>query len=140
MRDVATSTPDERVRRGRYLQAARERAGVSQDDVADLLGYAKGAIVGHWEQGRRDPSLANLKRMAAIYGVPLALFTEPPASELDVIEDAILREERRAVVRGLDEEAEAEERQHQEARTWAQRAEPPTLRRVNHPEGEPGRW
>lgn len=125
---VAQSSSEERTRRGRYLRAARERAGMFQGDVADTLGYSVAASISHWERGRRDPSLADLKQLAAVYGVPLSLFIDPPPSELDAIDDAI-----RAA-----EEAERSGDQSREARAWVASRDMPTPHIVQSP-GPPDR-
>lgn len=47
------------------------RAGLSQDEVAALLGIASGAEVSRHETFQRMPSLTTALRYEAIFGVPL---------------------------------------------------------------------
>lgn len=54
-----------------YLRTFRLRAGLSQDEVAALLGVAGGAEVSRHETFRRMPSLATALRYEAIFGVPV---------------------------------------------------------------------
>lgn len=46
--------------------AARERAGLSQPDVARILGVDQSAV-SHWETGRTKPRVGTLMRLAALY-------------------------------------------------------------------------
>lgn len=54
-----------------YLRAYRKRAGLSQDDVAFLLGYKSGAQVSRYERGARKPTLENALTFEAILSVPV---------------------------------------------------------------------
>ena len=54
-----------------YLRTFRLRAGLSQDEVAALLGVAGGAEVSRHETFRRMPSLATALRYEAIFGIPV---------------------------------------------------------------------
>src|SRR5215208_3469871 len=54
-----------------YLRTIRMRAGLSQDEVAALLGVASGAEVSRHETFRRMPSLTTALRYEAIFGVPV---------------------------------------------------------------------
>lgn len=55
----------------RKLRAARETAGLTQDEVARRLS-ASSANVRAWESGSRRPDVHNLVRLAQVYGVPAA--------------------------------------------------------------------
>jgi transcriptional regulator with XRE-family HTH domain len=54
-----------------YLRTHRKRAGLSQDDVAALLGGHSGAAVSRLERFRRQPSLKTALVLEAIYRVPI---------------------------------------------------------------------
>jgi transcriptional regulator with XRE-family HTH domain len=54
-----------------YLRTFRLRAGLSQDEVAALVGVAGGAEVSRHETFRRMPTLATALRYEAIFGVPV---------------------------------------------------------------------
>lgn len=75
----AVATPDgSGKRRSRLLRslvasrvtAARKHAGLSRQDLADLLGLSERAVE-HWEKGLRVPELRNLCRIAAYCDVTL---------------------------------------------------------------------
>lgn len=61
------------------LKRARERAGLTQREVADALGITPQAV-SQYEGGKRVPRPAVLERMARLYGVSLGFFfdEEPP--------------------------------------------------------------
>lgn len=50
---------------------ARERAGISLTEAAKALEVTKSAI-SIWENGKGNPLLGNLKKMASLYGVSIA--------------------------------------------------------------------
>jgi transcriptional regulator with XRE-family HTH domain len=54
-----------------YLRTFRLRAGLSQEEVAALLGVASGSEVSRHETFRRMPSLATALRYEAIFGIPV---------------------------------------------------------------------
>jgi len=51
------------------LRRLRERAGLWQQDVADRLGFSSTGWISRWEQGQTIPSLENIFKLAALYGV-----------------------------------------------------------------------
>jgi transcriptional regulator with XRE-family HTH domain len=53
-----------------YLSMHRKRAGLSQDDVAFLLGCQHGTLVSRYERARRQPTLETALSYEAILGVP----------------------------------------------------------------------
>lgn len=70
---------------------ARERANLTQTAVAGELGLrsqAKSTVSG-WESGAREPRLRYLKALAKLYGVPLDLFTDPPATAYEEIDERL---------------------------------------------------
>jgi transcriptional regulator with XRE-family HTH domain len=54
-----------------YLRTIRLRAGLSQDEVAALLGVTGGSEVSRHETFRRLPNLTTALRYEAIFGVPV---------------------------------------------------------------------
>jgi DNA-binding XRE family transcriptional regulator len=54
-----------------YLLTYRKRTGLSQDELAFLLGSKSGTKVSRHEQGRREPSLRTAFAYAAVYQVPV---------------------------------------------------------------------
>jgi transcriptional regulator with XRE-family HTH domain len=53
-----------------YLRASRKKAGLSQDDLAFLLGCGSGTKVSRYELFRRQPGLATVFALEAIFGKP----------------------------------------------------------------------
>ena len=59
-----------------YLKSYRMRAGLSQDELAFLLGLSGGPKVSRYERGRRIPTLKTLLAYERVLGVPTReLFT-----------------------------------------------------------------
>jgi transcriptional regulator with XRE-family HTH domain len=54
-----------------YLKSHRKRSGLSQDEVAFLLGCASGAKVSRYERMVRQPTLETALACEAVYGVPV---------------------------------------------------------------------
>lgn len=64
-----------------HLRAAREASGLSQEAAARAVGAA-GNTWARWEQGRHEPDLMTLRRVAAVLHVTLAaLLSDLPAGE-----------------------------------------------------------
>lgn len=53
-----------------YLRRHRKRAGLSQDEVAFLLGGRSGAKISQYERFRRRPTLETAFAFEAAFGVP----------------------------------------------------------------------
>jgi transcriptional regulator with XRE-family HTH domain len=53
-----------------YLRTYRKRSGLSQDEVASLLGCQSGAKVSRYERFARVPTLENALAYEALFGVP----------------------------------------------------------------------
>jgi len=77
-----------------YLRTFRRRAGLSQEDVALLLGCTNGSKVSRYEQFARQPTLATALACAALFGVPLR---ELFASMYDEAYEAVLARARSLV-------------------------------------------
>jgi transcriptional regulator with XRE-family HTH domain len=73
---------------GTRIRAARETAGMIQQQLADVLDVTQ-AAVSRWESGERDPGVADLIRIADALGVqaasllPAEPWVTPPAPEPD---------------------------------------------------------
>ena len=52
------------------LKQAREEKGISQVEAARAIGVSQAAYC-YYEQGLRDPSLENIKRLSRLYNVSL---------------------------------------------------------------------
>jgi transcriptional regulator with XRE-family HTH domain len=62
----------------RTLQALRAERGWSLDQLAARSGVSKGVLVS-LEQGRSNPNLATLARIADAFGLPVTRLIDPPA-------------------------------------------------------------
>lgn len=52
---------------GRSLKRLREKAGISQKDVANALRYDTPQFVSNWERGISEPSIKSIKQLAKLY-------------------------------------------------------------------------
>lgn len=52
------------------IKEIREGKGWTQGELAKRCGFHQSAI-GHWESGRREPSLTNASKLANVLGVTL---------------------------------------------------------------------
>ncbi len=55
---------------GNYLYEKRKAAGLSQSQVARLLGLSDKAV-SKWENGRAKPTTESLRKLSALFGVPV---------------------------------------------------------------------
>src|SRR5690606_10484118 len=98
---------------------ARERAGLTQEQVAEMIGVDRTTIIG-WEKGRRHPR-AHLPTLAKIYGVStddlygLDAPEPTPAGDaslaerlLRILEDFAAGERERGIAERIRAEAERE--------------------------------
>lgn len=67
---------------GKKLKEIRVRNGVSQQQVADVLGLCRSAYC-NYEIGRRSPDFAIIKKLADFYRIPLDAFNETDDSDLN---------------------------------------------------------
>jgi transcriptional regulator with XRE-family HTH domain len=67
---------------GRRIQKAREEAGLSQDELASMIGITQSAL-SNYELGKRRLYLANLQEIAKRLNRPLTCFLDVEGQELD---------------------------------------------------------
>jgi len=85
------------------IRAAREQAGLSRPELADLVGVNRGAVY-TWEKGSSVPSMLNLGALADALGVSADLFAHPPAVPENPVALYLLRAvAQRAADAALDE-------------------------------------
>ena len=65
---------------GKRLRTARERAGLTQAEVATVLGIAR-EQVSYYENGKREISLTNLMTLSNLYGYSIHHFLERESLE-----------------------------------------------------------
>ena len=75
---------------GERIKAARKRAGMTQQDLADRLQISY-VGVSQWESGRRNPKKGTLERIAEVLNVPLSNLTGTYIMNDDEIFDFITR-------------------------------------------------
>lgn len=67
------------------LRAARQKAGLTQGQVARALGLAGGEAVSVWERGAFEPkTAAQLHRLAEVIGVPVAELLRRDGGKMDL--------------------------------------------------------
>lgn len=60
---------------GKQLRALRRQAGLRQADLAAIIGVSASAL-GMYEQGRRRPGQAVLRRLCAYFELPFAAWSK----------------------------------------------------------------
>lgn len=78
---------------GARLKEARQRAGLTQQEVADKLRTCTKSALSSWEIGRAEPDGATLIRLGKIYGIEdlyTLLGTESSAAELSPHERRVI--------------------------------------------------
>jgi len=58
---------------GEKIRRLREKKGISQQTLAELLGTTQQSIA-YWETGKRKPRYEKLKKLAEIFSVPISYF------------------------------------------------------------------
>lgn len=82
-----------RYRRGYWLRVARKRANLTLEAVAQLMEYSRrsASTIKLWEDGDRDPSDVQLRRLAGVLQVPVEVFTDPDETDEERLEAKIRR-------------------------------------------------
>ncbi|MCX7779647.1 MAG: helix-turn-helix domain-containing protein [Negativicutes bacterium] len=80
---------------GEKLKSLREQKGITQQEMADILGIARGTYA-HYEIDRREPDNATLARLADFFGVTTDYLlgrtdnpSDPNAEAIAKIDDAL---------------------------------------------------
>lgn len=61
---------------GALIREARRRAGLTQQELADLAGTTQSGVA-RWESGRTHPSLSDVRRLVRLCGLDLELSLVP---------------------------------------------------------------
>jgi len=69
------------IRIGQQIKLAREQMGISQEELAQRLGYTSSATISHFETGQRKISIIDLQRLSEILGLPPQYFLETDESK-----------------------------------------------------------
>lgn len=91
-RKDSSASPTWLVEFGRRLQDARERAGMSQEDVEARLGLPVRSLT-RWENGRADPGIEKTASMAELYGTSIDWLTGRTSIEVCIQPGMILVDE-----------------------------------------------
>lgn len=52
---------------GQLLKESRVKAGLSQKDVSNTLGYSTSQFISNWERGVSQPPIAVVKKLGVVY-------------------------------------------------------------------------
>lgn len=52
------------------LEAARVNAGLTQKELAEILGVSNTTVV-NWEKGNTEPTISQLKKISELSGIPM---------------------------------------------------------------------
>lgn len=52
------------------LEACRVNAGLTQKELADILGVSAGTVA-NWENGKSEPSLSHLRKISEVSTIPI---------------------------------------------------------------------
>lgn len=61
------------------LEAARVNAGLTQKELAEMLGVSNVTIV-NWEKGNSEPSVSQLRTISELSGIPMDFIFIPDKS------------------------------------------------------------
>ncbi len=88
---TSEDTSTYRRRRGHWLRVARQRAGLTLKQVAAAMDYSQRSqtTIKLWEDGERDPSDVQLRRLAGVLGIPVEVFTDPDETDDERLERKI---------------------------------------------------
>ena len=75
---------------GNKLKEAREEAGLSQSEVAELLRLRRGSSYGHIESGRNWITVEHLLKLSDFYRKPIAFFLGAKHADLSADESELL--------------------------------------------------
>lgn len=91
---------------GKNIKIARESQGISQDELAQKMGKSGRATISNWENGKNDPTINDLIKLAEIlkttvtYLVGETIKPQEPASDMMYIsKDEYIDLQRKALKR-----------------------------------------
>ncbi|MBO9612817.1 MAG: helix-turn-helix transcriptional regulator [Dyadobacter sp.] len=89
---------------GERIRKCRELAGWNQHKLAKALKKSGKAVISNWENGRNDPSLAELRMMAELFDTTVAqlvgevpMFEEPREQYIMIKKDDLIDLQRKAL-------------------------------------------
>lgn len=76
-----------------FVKDCRINAGLSQQYVAEKLGYNTPQFISNWERGVSFPPIKVLKLLAGLYGIdPEVLYTAIEEAEVELVTQKLRRE------------------------------------------------
>lgn len=79
-----------------FLKTSREKAGLTQSDVAEALEYKSPQFISNWERGLAQPPIKSLKILAKLYKIDMDfLFNAMLAISIKMTEESMQREYKR---------------------------------------------
>ena len=89
---------------GQRIKKYREMAGLSQDKLAELVSKSGKAVISNWENGKNEPSLSEVRKLAEILNTTVAqlvgeapIFEEPRENYVMVKKDDLIELQRKAL-------------------------------------------
>lgn len=59
---------------GQFLKDARQRAGLSQGQVARIFGFTTPQFISNWENGRSSPPMKHIAKLCRLYPIDAGQF------------------------------------------------------------------
>ena len=91
---------------GKNIKIARETQGLSQDELAQLMGKSGRATVSNWENGKNDPTINDLIKLAEILKTTVTFLVgeeskpkEPSSDMMYISKDEYIALQRKALQR-----------------------------------------
>jgi transcriptional regulator with XRE-family HTH domain len=89
---------------GLRIKKYRELMGINQGELAALVGKSGKVTISHWETGKSDPSLAEVRKLAEIFQTTVAslvgeapVLEEPRENYILVKKDDLIELQRKAL-------------------------------------------
>jgi len=80
MKSSSTTFDREKIKLGRRVRFLRLKAGLSQEELADVCGLDR-TYIGGIERGERNPSLKNILKLADTFNISIIELFNPHPSE-----------------------------------------------------------
>ncbi|SMO61774.1 repressor LexA [Balnearium lithotrophicum] len=80
---ITTSCDNVDMEIGKKIKLLRERKGLTQQELAELIGTTQ-QTVAYWEVGQRKPRYSKLQKLAEVFGVPISYFLEDKKQHWDL--------------------------------------------------------
>lgn len=85
-----------------FFKNARERQGLTQADVAKVLGYDTAQFISNWERGQSYPPIKATRKLSKLYKVPQDdIFNRILTNALDLTVKSLKSEYKRLYGRSL---------------------------------------